>query len=626
MNANPEAIRTLSTQATLRRRLLSATRDAEAQDILAEAGLEVADLDAALAPSAAFAFDPGDILFPDNPKRRNRIQELNADVGSLAKTLADQIGDIERLSDEFTAQQREIIDRLALEPDEIPAELTDLTEITFEDVVIRSTQIVGPLFFFQRAGAALTAAAAARNLVNGTSAIARFRAIFSLPASSLIKYIGGAVVVTAAFELIVGAAVGAAARTKLREGIRDLIAPRQALQLAELVNGELVQTLASLVELQKILLDTGLDVETLTAAITRRLEVAEEAIGKIDEASAVKHLMDLDTFRGSYTNEDHFLDGEASIVAAALVAREGPFVDAVLADEGLQSRLLMARDDDEVIAIARAAGFPLTREALDAEYDAVVMTDLFSGLFESWFYPDNPKRERRANELSEDIGRFAGELADVAERVRGTATRLGERFRALVERAGGDPAAYPFERVEFDEVGFDVAAIFAPFLTIGAVRAPLSKAVSAALVRAGQSSVSVLSRVLGLPGFVKLSGGAVTAVAFVAFDAIFGAIFGAVKRGRYREAIQGLIGPRQAVRKAIEITRALDRQLGALADNFDVYETLGLGLDDLEGYAAGRLADFEASVAAITDASIAEALESLDRMRGSWIDEDALTE
>ena len=249
--------------------------------------------------------------------------------------------------------------------------------------------------------------------------------------------------------------------------------------------------------------------------------------------------------------------------------------------------------------------------------------DDIGGLFTGdTYYPDNPSREHRANELANDCQDLAGKLSLIAPQIKAGLAALNGAIAA----AYGNPASLPPDaqptQVNFAQWGVDVTQLLVPLVTATAVSAALTAAATSYLVSTGEIGAAALTELVGLPAAFEIGVGAAAGVAAIGISFAVGAIAGAVKRDKLQSAIHSGVAGRLKLEKAYLVDYRLLTSIQAMTAAVNALEAAHAAGDKVIANLKAMVAQTTTQVQAITDQDAAAVLASLDRGRGSWTNED----
>lgn len=113
--------------------------------------------------------------------------------------------------------------------------------------------------------------------------------------------------------------------------------------------------------------------------------------------------------------------------------------------------------------------------------------DDFIGLFTGdTYFPDNPERETRVNELAYDCSNFSTQLAVLDSKIKTNFEKINNSLQTVYSEAANRPVDLSKVNIQYDQWGVDVAQVVAPLVTGAAVGAALNVAATSALLASGQ--------------------------------------------------------------------------------------------------------------------------------------------
>lgn len=238
------------------------------------------------------------------------------------------------------------------------------------------------------------------------------------------------------------------------------------------------------------------------------------------------------------------------------------------------------------------------------------------------FFPDNPKRERRVQELTSDIVTFASNLTQDATDIQTLLQQLDATVIKMYADIHVNIPATDTKTLDFNGWTINVFQGFQTMFTIPNVANALKTAGASHQLSNGQAGGAALANQIGLPSWLKLGPGTAPAIAVIGVDLGLGIVSGAVKRDKLRNAIHSCIKPRINLKEATIITGMLYQKLLVFKDSFYMMTQLGYTKDQLDKIQANNSSAFEAEVTKVTDNTAIQQLASLDKGRGSWTNED----
>lgn len=229
------------------------------------------------------------------------------------------------------------------------------------------------------------------------------------------------------------------------------------------------------------------------------------------------------------------------------------------------------------------------------------------------FYPDNSKRERRAEELSNDIQDLVHGLSEDAAKIKTTLQELDGTIRAMYQ--GIEVNVPPVKEYSYHDWVISVILGIQP--SVEAIPNYLDMAGVSFLYTSGAiTDKNLLSRIVGVPLFINLSG---VGPIFSLLDVL--GVFGE-KRAQLRHAIHGCISSRVTIKKAAIINGMLASKLDAIKTSMDTLKKYGYTQEKLDEAQKKICDEFKIEVSHVTDKTAKDALAELDKNRGSWTNED----
>jgi hypothetical protein len=249
--------------------------------------------------------------------------------------------------------------------------------------------------------------------------------------------------------------------------------------------------------------------------------------------------------------------------------------------------------------------------------------DSIAGLFTGdTYFPDNPQREHRAQELAADCQELIGQLSLIAPKIKSS---LGELDNAIATLYG-NPAQLPSDAepvsVKFDQWGVDVAQLVAPLLTTPAVSSALTIASTSYLASTGEIGAAALVEAVGLPAAFEVVIGAAAGVAAVGVVLGIGAIAGAVKREKLQDAIHSGIAARIKLEKVYLINYRLLISIKAILVAVKTLKEAEAATSQVLENIKQMVSTSSAQIQALSNQEAIDCLAALDKGRGSWTAED----
>lgn len=233
-------------------------------------------------------------------------------------------------------------------------------------------------------------------------------------------------------------------------------------------------------------------------------------------------------------------------------------------------------------------------------------------------YPNNPKRENRCKELTNDIAILSYELSTLATDIQVLLAQLDATLRTMYASIQASIPSSATVSVNYHGWVVFSARAFAPILFMTKVSAALEKAAVAFLLRQGSIGPAAFTTLVGLPNWLKVGtklGGFVVATGI---DIVIVAISGAILRDKLKSCIHSCVQPRINLKKAQLINKALKGKLQTVKDSFRMMQSLGYTTELINRLQAKVVNDFKVQVGAITDMTARQDLAALDRSRNSW--------
>jgi hypothetical protein len=302
---NVEAfLKTLEEDKALKGQLLLADSDSEVIEIIHQAGydLDEAQLDELTRSDAKSGVSRmGDLLYPDNPKRRTRATHLASDCSTSITNLELEGQKFDERLKDFNAQIQEMVGHL-----NIQAPAFQPVDYEVEAWKFRIPEIAAPLIVAPIAYKAFQKLAASYMTGLKKLSITAFSKVFKIP-SKLAAKLGGAIgagLIAIGVELIVGAVTGAVEREKLQAVINESVPFRFRLKKYEMIQARRATALDVLLQTLSLMQEVSYDAEVLTKAITRKVQEFEQTTANVSDVDIKNALDTLDRNRCSFTTED----------------------------------------------------------------------------------------------------------------------------------------------------------------------------------------------------------------------------------------------------------------------------------------------------------------------------------
>ncbi|KMM36755.1 hypothetical protein [Guptibacillus hwajinpoensis] len=249
--------------------------------------------------------------------------------------------------------------------------------------------------------------------------------------------------------------------------------------------------------------------------------------------------------------------------------------------------------------------------------------DDIGGLFTGdTYFPDNPKREHRAQELAQDCGDFTSKLSSLAEKVKNDLTQLNDELASLY----GDPTKLPSDvkpvEMEFGQWGVDVAQLIVPLITVPVVSASLTIAATSYLLASGEIGAAAFAGLVGLPAAFEIGIGAAAGVAAIGLTFAIGAISGSIKRDKLRDTIHEGVRSRVKLKKAYLVNYKLSISILAMSGTIKALKESKVTIPEIIETLKEMVKKTISELDKMNDQDAIEVLAGLDKGRGSWTSED----
>jgi len=241
-----------------------------------------------------------DVLYPDNPKRLGRLNELIADVNTVftdAHALEFQINEeLQQLNE----KAQDLYGRI-----QVPLPPIVETEIT-PGYELYAIEAVATVVIFNAVKKGLQKLAVSFLKTEGRIGEAAFARLAGLPRWMEVGKTSGAVLVTVGLDLAIDGVTGAVKRSNLQSGIHDLVPLRVSLKKSSFINSKFLESLEVVNDSMAIMEQLGYTKEQLDTLLGEKLQerVTNEIENKITDQYTIDYLKDFDAQRGSWTNED----------------------------------------------------------------------------------------------------------------------------------------------------------------------------------------------------------------------------------------------------------------------------------------------------------------------------------
>lgn len=236
----------------------------------------------------------GDTYYPDNPKRVNRLKELNNDCQiyvneckNLARELHDEMEGINQKIAQCYPNEK-IPDNIKL-----PKDIVD--KIPFEDLI----EVFRPLLEIPVISSALLLANVILEAKDGSALAAGLEASLGIT----VMWATGGTFFGPVAGLAVGAVQGSLKRDELKKLIPKAVEARKKVFLQYSYNQYLVERLKNIKNVLGVLTGEDFNEKTILEALTRQVEsIQKEAESMTDDF--LEKLKAIDTARNSWTKED----------------------------------------------------------------------------------------------------------------------------------------------------------------------------------------------------------------------------------------------------------------------------------------------------------------------------------
>lgn len=236
-------------------------------------------------------------------------------------------------------------------------------------------------------------------------------------------------------------------------------------------------------------------------------------------------------------------------------------------------------------------------------------------MMDSWFYPDNPKREGRVKQLGNDIQGLIQELSTYANTISADLKELDSKVRDMYQGIQLPIPANPTKQYTYSSWVIHVIEGVQP--CFDPITGYLNMTGASWSFHNGHADKSILGSVLGVPGFLALGGPAGGIVLLLDALGIFGE-----KRDQLRRAIHESIRTRIEIKKASIINGMLAGKLEALKTAMNELKSLGYTKQQIDDAQVKICTIFKSEIATVGDDTARAQLADLDRQRGSWTNDD----
>lgn len=241
----------------------------------------------------------GDTYFPDNPNREARAKELARDCQNYAANLATLTANIKN---ELSLLDKQLA-ALYGSPADIPPDAKP-TDVNFNGMGFEVSQLVAPLVTAPAVTAALTVGATSYLLSTGEIGAAALVDLVGLPAAFDLAIGAAAGVAAIGISFGIGAIEGAVKRDQLRSTIHEGVAGRAKLAKAYLVDNQLESSIHAMISALQALQAAGVPIPKIMENLKTMVAGARAHVDMTTDDTTAAILAQLDTARGSWTNED----------------------------------------------------------------------------------------------------------------------------------------------------------------------------------------------------------------------------------------------------------------------------------------------------------------------------------
>ncbi len=249
--------------------------------------------------------------------------------------------------------------------------------------------------------------------------------------------------------------------------------------------------------------------------------------------------------------------------------------------------------------------------------------DDIGGLFTGdTYFPDNPSREHRAQELAQDCQDLAGKLSLLAPQIKAGLQALDDRIASLYERSVDVPPDVRPTQVQFNQWSVSASQLVIPVLTGTVASSALTIAATSYLASTGEIGAAAFAELVGLPAVFEIGIGAAAGIAAIGISFAIGAISGAVRRDKLQEAIHAGVRGRLSAQKAYLVNYRLLTSISAMAAAVAALQAAHVDKAEVISNLQKLVKQASAQIEAVTDDDAANVLATLDRSRGSWTNED----
>jgi len=247
--------------------------------------------------------------------------------------------------------------------------------------------------------------------------------------------------------------------------------------------------------------------------------------------------------------------------------------------------------------------------------------------FDDLLYPDNPRRERRALEVSSDCTTITGLCIEYSATLKQSIESASSKIRDAMSKMGRPVP--PLKEIKLhNELQYVIYALdaFSGVLVYSKVTSYLTQAaalyVARNAARQGSEFVGLLERLVPLSGRWKWAARGAGVAAAIAVDVVFSAISGAARRSELQSAISGGVPTRFTLKRIEMANRMASNRALIILGMVEEYIADGRNPDDILAMVERQVARFKTAVDAIKDKAVADELDLLDHTRSSWTNED----
>ncbi|KMM36756.1 hypothetical protein [Guptibacillus hwajinpoensis] len=241
-----------------------------------------------------------DLLYPDNKNRGNRASELGNDCAIITHELVEKKQTIDLLLQGANEAIKEAYQNIGQSA--IPVKEVDIGNGEWITFVAEG---LGSVVTYYGVTTALETAAKSFLLSEGRIGEAAFASLVGLPKWFNVGKVMGGIAAVVAVEMLIDAGMGAENRSNLRDAIHSLIPPRVTLKKSAMINEVVCISLQSAINAYDAVKNVpGLTPEQLDNILQNIIDQHKAKVDDITDDSAKAALQELDSSRGSWTNED----------------------------------------------------------------------------------------------------------------------------------------------------------------------------------------------------------------------------------------------------------------------------------------------------------------------------------